>query len=176
MTHVTDDLVEFLHARLAEDEAAARAASEPEEWVEKRPTWNVQYWADPDRAAVIADPDSSAYPVVTSIAGEAEDVAEVFVRHIARHDPARVLAEVDAKRRMLDASPAECPTGCRTEHSFSGSCSLRSMGPAWEAGGERWVRGDSETPMHAPHTSESTLRFLALPYAAHPDYRSDWRP
>ncbi|MFE0647483.1 DUF6221 family protein [Streptomyces sp. NPDC059534] len=100
-----DDLIAFLRARLDEDAAAARVAAEPESWMElnrePRPSWYVQYWADPDVAAVIADPESSAYPVVTTPEGMSEDDADRRVAHIARHDPARVLAEVDAKRRTL---------------------------------------------------------------------------
>ncbi|MFB6626495.1 MULTISPECIES: DUF6221 family protein [unclassified Streptomyces] len=102
-----DDLMAFIRARLDEDEQTARAAAEPESWMEldrePRPSWYVQYWADPDVAAVIADPESSAYPVVTTAEGMSEDDADRRAAHIARHDPARVLAEVEAKRRILSA-------------------------------------------------------------------------
>ncbi|MFS0697768.1 DUF6221 family protein [Streptomyces nitrosporeus] len=100
-----DDLVQFLRARLDEDEQAARAAAEPEQWVELNRTpqtsWSVEYWADPDRAAVVAE-GSSAYPVVVTTQGMEEADAEARAAHIARHDPTRVLAEIDAKQRLIE--------------------------------------------------------------------------
>ncbi|MGW4695167.1 DUF6221 family protein [Kitasatospora cineracea] len=91
--------------------------------------------------------------------------------------PARVLAEVDAKRRIVAASNAECPPTCRAEHTFSGSCSLRWMGPLNEQDGERWLTDDTGARYEPPPVvTEWTLRLLALPYAAHPDYRPEWAP
>ncbi|MFD0353496.1 DUF6221 family protein [Streptomyces sp. NPDC127110] len=96
--------------------------------------------------------------------------------HIARHDPARVLAEVLAKRLLLNASNVFCAPGCGVEHSFSGSCGLRWMGPVHEAHGQRWVRDDTGARFAAPAvTSEWTLRVLALPYANHPGYQQEWQ-
>ncbi|QKW17889.1 hypothetical protein HUT16_01365 [Kitasatospora sp. NA04385] len=93
--------------------------------------------------------------------------------------PARVLAEVLAKRELLNASNANCPLACRAEHTFSGSCSLRWMGPLHEDEhtGERWLVDDTgarHTP--PPAITEWVLRLLALPYAHHPDYRREWAP
>ncbi|MGW1121081.1 DUF6221 family protein [Streptomyces tanashiensis] len=154
-----DDLITFLRARLDEDAAAARAAAEPESWMElnrePRPSWYVQYWADPDVAAVIADPESSAYPVVTTAEGMSEDDADRRAAHIARHDPARVLAEVEAKRRMIELH------GCTEGHECS------TLDRAGNIDHCTWVmEGEACT----------TLRLLALPYADHPDYQDTWRP
>lgn len=63
------DLVEFLRARLDEDEKAAKA------WL----------------------------PFGNSDAADRD--------HIARHDPARVLREVDAKRRLIQLYEAQMETG-----------------------------------------------------------------
>jgi hypothetical protein len=80
------DLVAFLNARLDEDEEAAKASVMPE-WM-------------------ISESGEFGYIVAavgTETTGESiadawqEDVAV----HIARHDPARVLREVEAKRAML---------------------------------------------------------------------------
>ena len=80
------DLVAFLNARLDEDEATAKASVMPE-WM-------------------ISESGEFGYIVAavgTETTGESiadawqEDVAV----HIARHDPARVLREVEAKRAML---------------------------------------------------------------------------
>lgn len=137
---MTDGLLPFLRARLDEDEAEARAAAEPEKWMElnrePRPNWYVQYWADPDQAAVIADPEDSSYPVVASLEGMDEDDAETRVRHIVRHDPARVLADVAAKRRTL----IRCQEAMLTAN-----------------------------PMLV-HFAEQTVLELALPYTDHPEH------
>lgn len=46
---------------------------------------------------------------------------------------------------------AECPPGCVDEHTFSGSCALRWMGPVWDERGARWVRGEEGQPVPAQH-------------------------
>lgn len=159
---MTDDLVQFLRARLDEDEAAARLAAEPESWMQlnrqPRPNWYVQLWADPDVAAVVADPESSAYPVVATPTGMEANDAEARTAHIVRHDPARVLAEVDAKRRLLTVHQRDTSysfSGCITCDAGDNSCGCMG-GSAYDYPCE-------------------TLRVLALPYADHPDYREEWK-
>jgi hypothetical protein len=87
--------------------------------------------------------------------------------HIALvHDPARVLREVEAKRRILDLHPITTdvitdpevyvkterqPFGCRTDHEFY----------------------DGET---AGFGYCETLKLLALPYADHEEFNEEWRP
>lgn len=63
-------------------------------------------------------------------------VAQVEL-HAYRHAPARVLAECEAKRQVID----------------------------WT---QTWRIG--------PSTGDALLRALSLPYAAHPEYRQEWRP
>lgn len=151
-----DDLVKFLRARLDDDEAAARAASEPESWMElnrePRPNWHVQYWADPDVAAAIADPESSAYPVATTPEGMDEADAAARIQHIVRHDPARVLREVEAKRQLIlwYEKPEESTALPDYFNRFNTSVQQSVL--------------------------VQVLRHLALPYADHPDYREEWRP
>jgi hypothetical protein len=86
-------LVEFLEARLAEDEIKARAAGE-----------SVGYsWTEHEQ--VIArggKPEGSNY--LSGIWTEHDDEAP----HIARHDPARVLREVAAKQAIM-ATVLPCP-------------------------------------------------------------------
>ena len=79
------DLVEFLRARLDEDEQRARAAAEYQGY---------------DRWVV----SEVAYEgiLVGSLVDGMLGMATPTTRHIARWDPARVLAEVDAKRRIVD--------------------------------------------------------------------------
>lgn len=66
-------------------------------------------------------------------------------------DPARLLAEYEAKRRIIELVQQEQPA---------------SQGH-WEGHGsdEYWISD------HAPEI----LRLLALPYADHPDYREEWK-
>ncbi len=72
-------------------------------------------------------------------------------KHMARHDPARVLADVAAKRAILDAHE-ELTIGC---------CNTCTEG------------------MHSSEHQSwpcATVRLLALPYADQPGYREEWRP
>ncbi|NDZ63579.1 DUF6221 family protein [Streptomyces cyaneofuscatus] len=75
-----DDLVQFLHARLNEDEQTARAAHAPN-------------WSTDGRRGL-------HYGVEDGWMTDALTAADAD--HIARHDPARTLREIDAKRRMID--------------------------------------------------------------------------
>lgn len=67
-----------------------------------------------------------------------------IVDHYLRHDPARVLREVTAKRRIVEAEQDR----------------VLDEGPLPEH-----MRGSVETDV---------LALLALPYADHPDYREEW--
>jgi hypothetical protein len=96
MTTVTVTLADFLLARIAEDEEAARgAAGVP---------WEVMEWPGGSQVLV----DRAAIRDEKWRVGHLGHVASVEhahdVRHIARHDPARVLAECEAKRRIIEES------------------------------------------------------------------------
>lgn len=83
-----------------------------------------------------------------------------YTEHIARHDPARVLREVEAKRRIID------------EHrEISGECQTCAyFGDDEDSGGNVFrYRENADYPC-------MTVQLLALPYADHPDYQADWRP
>lgn len=127
-------LVEFVLARITEDEEVARAAIEKAdaEWeYESRlgQLWTVQN----DEARIIH------MPALRSPLGH----------HIARHDPARVLAGCERDRRIV----AEHVAGESTESWVS--CQTCAQ---WKEG---W-----------PCT---TLKALATVYADHPDYDPAWR-
>ena len=77
-----DDLVAFLRARVAEDEARARSAAE---------SYGDRWTADASGGVR----GSIEYVSVIGEPGSPDD-------YVARHDPARVLREVDAKRRIVD--------------------------------------------------------------------------
>ena len=97
------DLVEFLRARLDEDEATARAATVG--------PWTVN---DPEFAEAIRSADGVDVVAGGRWGGEAPVFASTEdALHIARHDPARVLAETEAKRRLVDGI-ADAPQRART--------------------------------------------------------------
>ena len=154
------DLVEFLTARLDEDERAARDAR-PAREEPSSGTW-IAYTHDPGPAdlqegpvalvgAVPDDPSSTGgMDWAVCEAGQGAR-AGTIATHIARHDPAHVLAEVDAKRRILDEQEQAARYAKTT-----------------------WGQGNSD--QSRARALGKVLRLLALPYADHPDYDEAWRP
>ena len=123
-------LPEFLLARISEDEAVATRAVGS--------AWHLE----PDEGGVtdVMAGSGIVMPVTVTTAND----HDAF--HIARHDPARVLAECEAKRRIvaLHHLDEDRETGLCIEDAFTYPC--------------------------------ETLRWITLPYASHPDYNPDWRP
>lgn len=136
-------IVEFLKARL--DEATADAVKAGgDRWIldggihrESHPTHEVVDW----------------------VYDEADE-------HIARNDPAHVLADIAAKRAIVEA---HAPSGneCRT------CCGEPYMEEYWNRPTQtetvEWKRAD--LPFPCP-----TIRILTSVYSDHPDYRSEWKP
>lgn len=88
-----DDLVQFLRARLDEDEQTAAAASDGP-WTPWRRKALLHGLGQLEHAVTLpGEGVGSRASIATASWMDAE--------HIARHDPARVLAEVDAKRRII---------------------------------------------------------------------------
>jgi hypothetical protein len=114
-------LVEFLQARLAEDELTALAA------VDGTPRWRPSYdYRDvkDDEGHYVVQADSR-YPSIQQAA------------HMARHCPARVLAEVEAKRDAiadylrLDAA-GDLLARAVVEDILRGPCSVYSEHPDYK--------------------------------------------
>ncbi|WP_371624063.1 DUF6221 family protein [Streptomyces sp. NBC_01116] len=152
-----DDLVQFLRNRLDEDEQAARAAT----WDE----WDSAHWtARPPQGSyeryIVADHLDDGVVVVTPENADADGVGQ----HIARHDPARVLRDVEAKRMIVDA------------HGRGHECiSLSGSGDKSVVDGKPWAHWEPE------HTADAerpcfVLRAHALSHADHPNYKDEWRP
>jgi hypothetical protein len=78
--------------------------------------------------------------------------------HAARYDPARILAECTAKRRMVLA--------CRDSRPDLTFLGARPRGMA----------DFPLTPRDRHQLAALTLALLAVPYADHHDYRPKWRP
>jgi hypothetical protein len=136
MMDCMDDLIAFLRARLDEDADLALAAS-PGPW-----------HPDEEHDEVHAVDDI----VVAEGFALSGRQLRATVDHIARHDPARVLAEVEAKRHIIDWHRQ--PTQDEFEDGTYRTMGCRCYG-GWPC---------------------PTLRALAAPYADHPDYRDTWRP
>lgn len=144
------ELVDFLKARLDEDEQIARRASEYAEaqWrLEEEFGETVLWW--PPEPRIAEKEREHGLPVVSDHwRGQTiESNGPSIAPHIARHDPARVLREVEAKRRIVVARE-KTPTEIED--------------PEFEEGTESAL--------------EYVLRLLALPYADHADYDANWKP
>lgn len=85
-------LAEFLLARIAEDEAAAREVTDFF-YSEGRWKWG---FALPVKVALTDERGS------VMVATRDDGPTWMVCDHIARHDPARVLAECEAKRRIVE--------------------------------------------------------------------------
>lgn len=112
-------LTEFLLARIAEDEAVARSAVLPQQAFEPLLPWKL-------------------------VAGSASNIeGAVFA------EPSRMLAECEAKRRIVQEVE-----------------SLR----------EQRVATPGSSSLILNYSLDRVLRFIALPYVGHPDYDEEWRP
>ncbi|WP_052488531.1 DUF6221 family protein [Streptomyces sp. 150FB] len=126
------NLITFLRARLDEDEEAASAASPG--------PWHLN--EEGDRVLAVDD------ITVAEAFALSDRQLRATAKHIVRHDPARALTDVEAKRGILAVhrpyvpEPDQKCLGC--------------------AGGIQWER----CPV---------LRALALAYADHPHHSQDWR-
>ena len=101
------DLVTFIEARLAEDEDLARRAALGQ------PDWHYVSWIDgvsgPDGSLVVNDRH-------VDVGVDADDAIKPSeAPHIARHDPARVLREVQAKRKAIETHRWHGPDGCEED-------------------------------------------------------------
>ena len=95
---MTADLVEFLRARLDEDEQTARGTGKPPAW--HQGPGDDPEWSDEEMVLMWPPEFHTPYEQDKHWRGLSVD-GPGLAAHIARHDPARVLAEVDAKRRLL---------------------------------------------------------------------------
>ena len=98
------ELVAFLRACLSDDERLARAATEGPWRYNPRKEWN----GPPLALGVLPEPEEYVAagpmeaPVCVAATGPSDDEQSMAdARHIASWDPSRVLAEVEAKRRVI---------------------------------------------------------------------------
>lgn len=176
-------LTDFLLARYAEDEAVAREASRhyQEPIVEGGEHWR---WECRDDEVVVPNFDMEfmqcshedwsmslrsveEYPY-RSIPGVGpsihlsleSELSPVVAAHITRHDPARVLADIAAKRAVVELhGPTRDNRAFSMRETPEQSCSVCVMAHAdMDCENEPWP---------CP-----TLRALALPYRDHPEFEA----
>lgn len=100
-----DDLVQFLRARLDEDERIARRACEyaEAEWRLDEEFGETVLWWPPELRVAEKEREHGLPVVSDQWRGQTiESDGTRIAPHIARHDPARVLRDVEAKRGILD--------------------------------------------------------------------------
>lgn len=117
---------------------------EREKWARDRQAVALLYGADSGRWVIEPDPDT-----------------------VAQNDPAFVLADIAAKRRILVVHRSSALLEDGTPDPDA---------PAWEA---EWCRGCGFDAFeeYACRLSECpTLLALASAYSGHPDYRQEWTP
>jgi hypothetical protein len=164
-------IVEFLLARLAEDEQSARTCA----GVYPAP-WEV---IDRGYSAKL----STGEPYFLSLAEIYQDQARELawvgdaLEHVARHDPARVLADCAAKRAIVEwhkawpvllSSPAKVED-VEARRGDPTAFVMRAVQQVeWTTQQEYVARFGTEPPT-AP-----MLRHLAAVYSDHLDYRPEW--
>jgi hypothetical protein len=149
------DIVEFLTARLNEDKTAIKAMGAEGAgrwWVGQRFDGSL----DPEGSTVFVDvrrSDGLGYIHL----GAPGMLTGPTAMHIARHDPARVLAEVAAKRAILTLHSPENLEYVNTD------------------GDDRTGTICATCDSLVGNWPCDTLKLLAAVYADHPDYKSAWR-
>lgn len=153
------DLIEFLRAQLdADEQAAADAAysSGGNDWVYR--DFGIDEKGRREGTLQLAD----EVPIDSTDLERAVNMDGHQMFHIARHDPARVLREVEANRNLVDAA-------LLAEHDLN---YMRARPPADAA-----VRAEMLARYEARWAAwVYVLRQLALPYADHPGCREEWKP
>jgi hypothetical protein len=145
---MTDALVRFLRDRLDDDVRAAQAAGV------RAPAWPVggTLFLDGVEHNVVGNEEAFCHPH--------------NVDHIARHDPARVLREIEAKRQIVDGYALTMQL--RDE----AATRIKAAGDTPDADDlDTWDRAQSEAAI-----LRDPVALLARPFSDHPDYREEWRP
>lgn len=133
-----DDLVAWLTAQLDEDERLARSAVGVKGWCDELCTGR---WRTGPGGVGVEDDE---YNII--VHDEGMPTAEQS-EHIARHDPDAVLADIAAKRAIVEA--------CRDDLA---------------------QRGDGALDGEVDRPTWDVLTLLASAYADRPGYRQEWAP
>jgi uncharacterized protein DUF6221 len=157
-----DDLSTWLLEQIAEDDRLAKAAT-PGPW----------QWDGDAVDQVAQSPDYIArYRYIGWDGDDREGVLAVNGEHIAAWDPARVLAECEAKRRVLQRhQPVEQWHGHgQYRRLYRIECSTCLEGsPPDDPNDPGCYHGNLEWPC-------PEIRDAASPYADRPGYQEEWKP
>jgi hypothetical protein len=154
--------VRWLGTQLDTDAEKARTACEyasPEWHLDEEFGETVLWW--PPEPHIAEKEREKGLPVVSD-RWRGETVGTRIAPHIAAHDPARVLREIEAKRQLVR---------------LHGRATLRAGGGA-QYFDTTTVCRSCEPDHQFPELSWPcpTLRLLALPYADRDGYQESWRP
>lgn len=163
-------IAEFLTARLDEREHAAKTCADafPSPWELSDRGWMAKVSADAPAFRTVAELEQSKTL-------DGEGWVGNYLQHIAFHDPARVLADIAAKRAIIEFHKqwpvlVEGPTKFdQPDPSDLDSMVLKmSRQIMWATEQEYRNRFGDEPP------TTPIMRALASVYSDHPDYRQEW--
>lgn len=157
----TDDLISWLNVQLDEDELLAK---------------NTAYGSERESGEWHVD-GRYIFDVATGsrVSGDIEDL-EHEIAHVCRHDPARVLRDVAAKRAIIDAHQRITAQSAENGEELAGRL-LR--GANWL--NDEWAIKQNQLRVTGwqlegyVRASRYVLLCLALAYADRPGYRDEWR-
>lgn len=162
---MVNELIEFLTARMTEDEATAKAASDHGDDLE----WRFDYQSQPRPRIAGAPWESSHHSGIWECEDPDDDcrefraLGEATGEHIARHDPARVLREVESGRDLLMAyTDAISWLG-----DYEDPESDYNWTPEQRANGIIRYRGITDA-------LRAAIKMRATAWSDHPDYREEW--
>jgi hypothetical protein len=176
---VSEDLIDWLRAQIDDDERWALACNRTYQYadVPAVPPASGVHWRwvagddwhtvtpDPVVDEFVAEPGygcnlatvetwrSGRHEMPHTYANEIVEMDASAAGHIARHDPARVLREVEARRRLIDQYEA--------------------MRAGAEAAAGTILAGAAKVRLGA---CEMAVKIMALPFSDRPGYRSEWQP
>jgi hypothetical protein len=158
------DLAEFLLARIAEDEHCARLADTGEKW-ESAQVYGVD-------GVIDFKPSVPGSHLGDRVMGDHNDSAHAWMSlyqsgHIAHWDPDRVLAECEAKRRIIERHKPN-PGGFIVTNVNKGEGHRAPLCTVCVVDRDDYWENWTMEPWPCP-----TLRDLGEVYADHPDYPGD---
>ena len=168
------DIVQFLTDRYAEEQQLAEAAT-PGVWVVggeslapylprdfvHAPHYKPEGFSQGQNVGDASVADGGMGPWAVSVRGSGFPFANA--QHIAAHDPARVLADIAAKRLLFALHEPQADVRIRDGKYVQDppKCTICFMPYPRRGTSELWP---------CP-----TVRLLAAPFASHPDFKPGWR-
>lgn len=160
------DIAAFLTARFDEEHAEAIAAQEADPAPWRANTTNrgsTEQRHEHGSGLVIAGDDTALWDCEGS---NTLCMTAPTARHVARWDPGRVLADIKAKRAVVEDYVLTCRY---RDEAATRIQRARESGQIDSAALDDWHRADREASI-----LEGVVQRLASPYAEHPDYDPSW--